>query len=502
MTEKVIELSAALGTFVPARLHITMIEEVKNSLINNGHLTPKQESIFVHEQIHFFQTAFTGYGQIVWNFYREAVASINSAWEKITVDYLEGQRLLPLGHIAKTGNVKAAANAFFYYKVYSESMTLQILRNYSDPRFELISDYNLQFINEPWQIEPTINVRGCEYKLHGKDILESHAKYLEGIYSYIVNQIPFKQTMDFSKLNECYWKAFCWFIQELGAERANEFPLICDLALQTVWTDPPKTEKAWQDSHPAWRFVKLTAAAKSLNGKLCKDLEAIKLNYSQHADSLLELCDYELTKEVMEQALSRYDRRECGTVLPLEDRMKDPLLYRLKYPWCGANPFLDLKIWAEMKMKFVPPLLQIGHELQVVPANGEVLGVDSKDEESVMIENSLELHLQAFVCQIIGVTSNYLTDMEHIQCGYGYFGIKRGCAFQKTINCLGSFNPCDGLPVELSFNAETISGCQFGMFLLARGIDVKDLDLNFWNKKMIDIEELADMVNKSKIGFA
>lgn len=487
------EFLASLGSFTPGRLHMRLEGTELDYKPDEGMPpNPKAEAIFVHENIHYLQTCMTGYGQTVWNMYRQAITAVINMWQEATSSYKNKQ--IPLGFFAQNG-LKEAGHAYFISATFIESIALDQFRDKT--QYENISDAGLMLNNQKWKIDPEILLKGKSYVLQGRDIIESHAKHLESVYSFLINGIDIGESVNPTRLPSEYWFAQMWFFQEVGPERILEFPIICDLALQTVRCDPPKSEKEWRDSHPAWRFIKLTEALKENVVSKLSSIEDVIENYDNYVARILNHCDFASLDEVFSKSLSWYNRGQ--ELLILQQKMRDPLLFRLNLPWCGANPFFDIRTWIEIKQKFTSPLIQVGPLLALSPIGPKIPPIDSKEMENLHIEFVGELHLQALALQILGIISQYSIDPEEIQCGYGYFGIRQGCAYQTLCNCPGSFRPGDGLPAPIKeISEEKVEGCHFGMFLMAYNINVNDLDVNFRIRDIPTLEELRVMADNIK----
>jgi hypothetical protein len=452
------------GSFIPDRLHLFLPEDEKNY---RDSLSSKTEAIIAHEYFHFIQTAMTGYGQLAWSIYRQAMGEVLNDWLNLTNNN-PTKRPLPLGHFFKKSEINKYSAIFINAKI-RELLTPYKLRNYVYPSFgDNLKNYELFLIKEPWQVIPYITHKNEIYHLNGIDIIESHAKYLEAFYSFIFNKTPIHETI--YNAPKRYWFAFDWFINEVGFERIFEFPIICDLALQISWNYPPKTEFEWRSSHPAWRFIYLIDnLKKNVNAPL--SLEKIKENYLDYCNCLLDGCSFLSLNEVLNKLLEQYQGRD---VLELERFMRDTITFRKKCLWCGANPLLDIEVWMDIKKRFPPPSIQFGNQLNVSLTN--------YNNNQLLLETIGELHLQALSNQILGIISQYSTNIEEMQCGYSYYGIKEGCYFQRSDNCCGSFKPENGLPIKTVIEGDEVTGCQFGAMLNIYGLSIENIDLDFTSK--------------------
>lgn len=473
---------AILGSFVPSRLHLKLVGEEQDYRPPIGAVhRPQNEATLVHEQMHYYQTAMTAYGQTVWHSYREAASHVVNEWIRATQSSPKNRRI-PLAYLAKRSK-RHQAFAMLEDRTCKEILGLLSARSYVHPPTRKLEELGLHLVEKPWQISPSITVDGETYLLHGIDILESHAKFLEGTYSLIMNDIPMADTINPRKIPKRYYVTFLWFIQEVGPERILEFPVICDLALQALWSDPPKSELEWRASHPGWRFVKLTDALKARRPLPFSNTKDALERYTAYCVELLSNCGFPTLDETLERTLSRYDKPELTR---LEIRMMDALRFRKEYPWCGANPFLDLDVWVQMKKRFVAPLQQVGEETATTIVEGELPPDPHLPASGLQLENIVELHLQALAFQILGQhPPRYTGKADEIQCGYGYFAINKGCHYQISDACPASFTPKKGLPIPLTALPDgNMAGCSFGMLLTSRGLSATDIDVDFSHRML------------------
>jgi hypothetical protein len=484
------KLHSTMGNFVPSRLHLRLggvVDDYTPPLELAP--KPKYEAILVHEQCHYFQTSMTAYGHKVWQLYREQISFIITEWIRLTQS-VPNQKRIPLGYLGKFNN-NYLVEAVVLNWTCSEMSTLLSCRNYVDPIVKYINQLSLNLIKDPWQINPIITVNRNPYSLQGRDILESHALFLEGTYSSIVNKIPFHKTIDPAHLPKHYYYAFHWFLQEVGEKRVFEFPIICDLALQSIWNGIPKTEEQWKDSHPAWRFVSLVNALKKSSFPPLKDPKDAIRRYLEYCNNILTDCNYVSLERVLDEVISWYEKPE---LMQLEQRMKQALSFRKENLFSGANPFLDIKTWIKMKEVIFPPSFQIGGEART-PISGQFV----ESGNTLVIENILELHLQALAYQILGFQSPSCTNSHQLQCGYGYFNIEKNCEYLTSGRCSTCFNPRNGSPIPLEISSDDeIRDCSFEVALLSAKIKIRDIDVDF-TSELPNKDELKAIESNLKI---
>ncbi|MOA21356.1 hypothetical protein D3C78_1418450 [compost metagenome] len=100
--------------------------------------------------------------------------------------------------------------------------------------------------------------------------------------------------------------------------------------------------------------------------------------------------------------------------------------------------------------------------------------------DEIATELIAELHYQAFSDQLIGNPSSSARDTNSIECGYSKFGIHNGCPYQVSGECIGRFDPREGLPISMSLDAAgNIDGCTFGALFHASEIRVEDLAVDY-----------------------
>lgn len=468
------------GSFVPTRLHTYLTEDYDDYPNHeNPSPNPEAERTIVHELFHYFQTLFTGFGQSAWLVHRVLTGFIVSEWIKATNTYKE-KRPLPLSYLSSKSKEDRAKSFLIYKTAVETSYLFTACHSLSDPSLKLI-DLPLLLNSHSWQINPIINLNGESIFLQGKDIIESHAHYLESVYSFVVNGIPFIESYDEKVLPAKYHLPFKWFITEIGVERSIEFPIICDLALQINFDIKIDSEDNWQKFNPSWRFVRLTNALKS-----CKELKIINSlsdainNYDEYCSKLLKKCNYDSLEEIIQKRQNYL--RTSSEQSNIEKIMDKALEFRKKYLWCGANPFLDISVWIEMKNQFPTLLIQTQDGLRVTLL----------ENLKLINEFMIELQIQALASQVIGDFRKDENQAETFKCGFAYFNIQNGCHFQKDSCCSGILRPDEDAPFPIKINDEDeFSGCFFEAALMLLGTSISNLDIQYGHRipRIEDLEK-------------
>ena len=484
--------SLVSGSFVPTRLHMRLAGH-EAEYPREGHVVipnPEKEATAFHEHVHYLQTIMTVFGQCAWLTHRSVSAALVTGWASLTAA-TPHERRIPLGYAAKRG-VAELANAFLLEKTAKEALTLGAARHQLARPNATMDSLGLQLVQKPWLANPSIELKGGEYHVQGIDVIEAHAAFLEAVYSALVNRVPFSKTLDPTVLPKRYWAIHLWFGNQVGGDGILAFPLVCDLALQGAWNDPPKTEEEWRATHPAWRFIALTKALSQLpNEQRPKSIDDLREKYLALADRLADTCGFERIIDSLRKQLMRFN--SGGPKLEFERTFVRAMQYRLKHPWCGANPFLDLSGWTDIQKRFPVPLIEIEGVLRVtVGAPMRDRGAD-ENPPPILLEAIAELHFQALAAQILG---DHRDDKPCIRCGFAFYGIPNGCAFQRSGICNGLIDPKRKLPVPVEIAEDgNMTGCTFEMMMRASGTSTSRLDVDH-SHRLPSIAELAKIEEK------
>lgn len=462
------------GLFVPHRLHLWLSGEYEDyPRAESRGEDPAREATMVHEQIHLFQSCMTGFGFISWSAYQQAVLRLVQSWRR----HQEGanQLALPLSHLADR-SLRDFAFAYLEQVVNTQLLLPVAFRSFVPGGVVCFDDLRDPYFAGDWPLLPTIEVGGANRQLQGRQVLEGHAMHLESVYSFLINDIPIDAARD--GVDDDYTVALDWFLETCGTNRLLEFPLICDLALQTPWELDVKNERLWQQSHPAWRFVQLSTALRHSNPSPMRSPEEAIARYSEYCDLLTDACGFPRIGKVLTDFAARLPDHEDSP----EDRIRfrNALRFRIDHPWCGANPFLDIRAWIEMCKLFPPLTMQVGESLRIVQRSGQTHTSYTIGNDPEYLTAILNLHMDALASQILGQRRLGEADADQLQCGYAFHRIKRGCAFQETGACGGSFVPSHGLPVPLiDLGGDEVFGCSFGTILRLLGVSVATIDVQY-----------------------
>jgi hypothetical protein len=319
-------------------------------------------------------------------------------------------------------------------------------------------------------VSPRVQLSGFDRFLNGVDIIEAQAHFLASQFSQVFRGAPVESFMA-SGLSPKYWFAFVWFCKTVGERYAHLFPMVCDLALMTIWNDDPKTEHEWRATCPGWRFVIL---AQQISSALPEppDESRIMAEYKATADHLLERCGFASVDASIDAALVRGTWR--SPLMQLEKRMLDAISFRKNHPWCVAYPWLSADVWHRLCDSFPGPLLQVEGKLKASSRSPQL----NHDAEAFMNEVGGELMLQAWALQLLEIPPATAGPEGTIQCGFRYFDVENVCPHQIADACPGSFKPQEGSPHPADLtDEETLLGCPFEKLLASAGVNVKSIRL-------------------------
>lgn len=464
---------ARLGYFMPNNLFLSVESNKEDFILPDGNTNHKNFAIYVHEQMHFFQTIMTGYGQEGLCLKDTAVKEIIKFWLKNT-DQTPQKRLIPLGYLANE-NDNIEVECILLKDIIKESLILHQIRLLGGRSAYKLNNIGSLLIKDEWNINPKIIIGESEFELNGIDIIESHAKVIEALYLFVLEGVPLRKTINSKILDKRYYAAYDWFVSSFGEDRAIiEFPIICDLALQTSFKTNIKSEEEWHVYHPAWRFVNLVEALKIVNIPDVSSPQRMRENYCEYCNKLTEFCGY----EDLDNVLKQFSISDDGEHKPaLYEKLDTYSRYRKMHPWCAANPFLDIEVWKKITSNFSPQFVQFGENFSMNVETFESTYEKLNSSKRIACDSLSDFHIFALSEQILGKISNYSTDIHSMQCGFGYWGIKKGCPYQVSNKCNGSFFPADGLPSPIPNT--NCDGCTFEVALEFLNISVKDIHLNF-----------------------
>ncbi|KOX99973.1 hypothetical protein AM274_24260 [Pseudomonas nunensis] len=429
---------------------------------NGGVLT------YFHEHVHYFQTLFTGYGHIQWSSYRQATGYTHRMWKKLRPAM--GAPRIPLANCNTRPDVHQSAQ--FLEQVFAEQNKLNQARFISIPGIKTLDALKLVLIKEPWQINPVIESATGQRELCTKDILEGHAFFLERSFAESLLSYPEAAAWAREGISDVYTAAYDWFITQCGDDRRSFFPIICDLSLQTSWKSvSPTTVHEWQASNPSWRFYLLTkelAAAPDIAAGMSSDWSK---NYVAICDRLLHACQFIALSQILAERLQALlDLEQNPGLSPMQHIMKKAIEQRIQQPWISVNPIRNTSELDRLFAEFRIPAVLVEGRYQA----------QSTLDDAVVTELIGELHYQAFMDQLLGNPSMFARATNSLECGFAKFGIHNGCPHQESGECIGRFDPKDGLPMPLLMDeAGNIEGCSFGALFKDSGFAVEELIVDY-----------------------
>jgi hypothetical protein len=193
--------------------------------------------------------------------------------------------------------------------------------------------------------------------------------------------------------------------------------------------------------------------------------------YVAFCDQLLESCQFKGLNQILSerlQALIELERHPG--ISPMQRIMKKALELRIDQPWISVYPTGTevelMKLFEEFR---IPAVLVEGR-----------YQAQSSVDADMATELIGELHYQAFNDQLLGSPSASARHTNSIECGFSKFKVFNGCPFQVSGECIGRFDPRDGLPIPLSHEPTgNIEGCTFGALFLSSGMRVEDLQVDY-----------------------
>jgi hypothetical protein len=81
-TVDTLTLDAFQGLFIPYRLHMVLAGRQAEWITDD--VSPSAEVTYLHETVHWWQTAMTGYGHSTWSLHRRATSFIIGEWVQAT----------------------------------------------------------------------------------------------------------------------------------------------------------------------------------------------------------------------------------------------------------------------------------------------------------------------------------------------------------------------------------------------------------------------------------
>lgn len=454
-------LDATFGTFLSTRLDMRLAGSWEDYQRDSARTLPL--ATYVHEHMHFFQTIFTGYGHIQWSSHRQMTSFLVSEWKKL-IPLMGGKARMPLASCGTTQELQRTSR--WLYETSMEQMRLGKARFSMQFGSSTLEECGSVLLKHNWPANPVIEVNGNQRALQTKDLLEGHAHFVERTFLEKVADVSHEVAWSRDGLPDQYTAAYDWFIQECGISRHEEFPAICDLAMQTSWKPViPTTEKEWRLSNPSWRFIILTRALAETPDLLLGAPKYWPENYSRFCEKILRICEFPQLNEVFEERLASLARKK--ELMSIEKLIKEGIEFRQTKPWCAVNPPTDLELMYTMFERFKAPFVVIGNQMgtfgQTTVSGGEVV---------------FELQYQALAAPIFGDISPSARQTGTIECAFAKYRIPTGCSFQASHGCQGQFTPSEGVPHPMTVQADgELGGCSFDWLLSKVGIQAQDIEL-------------------------
>ncbi len=436
------------------------------------------EHTYLHETFHWWQTAMTGYGHASWSIFRQLTSFSVTQWIKATASNPH-ERLFSIKALTELPTQENLE--LFVTRLACETSlgvaNARFRRTRGQETLDAVDP--MKFRHCQWSIAPQVRLEGLDRYLDGIDVIEAQAHFVASQFSQVFRDAPVEEFIP-QGLSEKYWFAFVWFCKTAGKRFAHLFPMVCDLALMTIWNDMPDTEEEWRATCPAWRFVAMT---KSLQDAVSappnpKDMAEV---YPRIADRLLSSCGYASLDSVIAASLAREAWRFPS--MELERRMLNAMKFRQTHPWCVAYPWIEHDVFDTMHQQFPVPILQVEGKLK---ANSYVPAINENTPD-LMTEVGGELMLQAWAMQLLEIPPTTVAPPGTIQCGFRYFDVENVCPHQIADGCPGWFKPGEKSPhpADLS-NEDTMLGCPFEKLLAGGGVNIESLRLP--NRKNEDNE--------------
>lgn len=459
-------LNATLGSFLTPRMEMRLFDKAEKFTSETA--TVGSVLTYFHEHIHYFQTLFTGYGHIQWSSYRQASGFMFREWKKMW-PAMGGPRI-PLTNCDTGQGVHQYAH--YLFQVFSEQNKISQARFTTIPGIKTVDALKLLLIKEPWQINPEIATATGPRELCTKDILEGHAFFLERSFGTQTLAVPQDVAWDRAGISDVYTAAYDWFIARCGEASRELFPILCDLSFQISWTPLiPSTVEEWRASNPSWRFYLLTEALAAAP-EIAMDMSgAWQESYAEFCERLLEGCQFKGLDQILTERLQALtDLERHPGISAMQRIMKKALESRIAQPWLSAYPTGTpdelLKLFDEFR---IPAVLVEGR-----------FQAQSLLSDEIITDLIGELHFQAFTVQLLGNASGLARDNNSIECGFSKFDVPNGCPFKVSGECIGRFDPREGLPIPLSHDvAGNIDGCTFGALFQLSGISVENLVVDY-----------------------
>ena len=427
--------------------------------------------IAFHERFHYLQYIFTPYGHLKWGANRTYSADILNIW--LTQD-ISKKKKIPVAEYLENDENSLKILCSIMLQDFAKRMS-DITDGFAVTKDEL----KLAGVKDEQSLIPRINVSGKNYTLNGIDIIESFAKYEEAILAFLVEDKDINDTINPNYLQPRYFVALYYFIEQVGTDRLEEFPIACELALCFSHLPRVNDSRSMQNNHPGWRFVKIVEYLK--DNKLEYNIFEAE-SFWKYTSIVLKGCEFEEWNELW-KPVEEYEK-QCD--LTMSQEMLAAIEYKKTHPWCLSYPMANLKeFFGEEFNRFYP--------LFTITDNEVFYNVSEVNQSELFLENEI----QSFANQIVGYKSEYNLYPNSIQCADNYYGIK-SCKHWMDGSCDGHLCADTEIPQMIMDEKQNIlDGCMLEICLNIWGTSIKEIEIGKTGN-IIKFSELASyQVNNS-----
>ena len=424
-----------------------------------------------HERFHYLQYIFTPYGHVKWGANRTFSSDILDIW--LSQDLTKKKKIPVAEYLENNDN-----SLKILCSIMMQDFTKR-LSNITDGLAVTTDELKLVGVQEDKRLVPEIKIEGKSFILNGIDIIENFAKYEEAILAFLVENRDINETINPNFLHPRYYSALYYFIEQVGMDRLEEFPIACELALCFSHLPHVNDEMSMRNYHPAWRFVKIVDFLKN---------KEIKYNifdndtFWEYTTLILKGCGFEGWDKLWSPA-EEY-AKQCE--LSMSKEMLLAIEYKKSHPWCLSYPMANVKeFFGEEFNRFYP--------LFIITENEVFYNVVRVNRSELLLENEI----QSLVSQIIGYKSKYNLYPNSIQCADNYFGIK-SCKHWLDGTCDGHLcNDSEVPQMVLDDEKNIIDGCMLEICLNIWGTSIKEIEVGKTGSR-IAFSELASKIKNVK----
>lgn len=462
-----LELLAINGQFFPGQMSARLYMQTED-------VGKKYQTAF-HERFHYLQYIFTPYGHVKWGANRTFSSDILNIW---LANDLSVEKKFPVSEYLENNE-----NSI---KILCSIMLQDFAKRASDVTdgIALTSDeLKIVGVEDELSILPHIEVSGNTYVLNGLDIIESFAKYEEAILAFMVEGKDINDTINPDILHPRYYIALYYFIDRLGMDRLEEFPIACELSLCFSHLPRVNDDNSMKKYHPGWRFVKIVDFLK--NNKLQYNIFE-KESFWKYTSSILKGCKFEGWDETWKPAEDY--AKQCD--LSMSQEMLVAIAYKKSHPWCLSYPMADPK-------EFIGEEFNRFYPLFMITDNEVIYNVAGVNQSEIFLENEL----QSIVNQLIGYKSKYNLYPNSIQCADSYYGI-RSCKHWLDGSCDGHLCTESEIPKLIMDDKYNImDGCMLEICLNIWGTSIKEIKIGNTGN-IFPFSKLASLVKEIRENIA